>query len=129
MKTQIFAHKGRVGIVAGDKFVNDPMGVGQLGCIVDLNEIVVSAAALAILRGVKKNRDAIGDVMCWSANAPNRKDGSRIDCFGWMGGGKYLLHKDAEADRDYNPALLERCIGAVPVPDEFRALVELDGKV
>lgn len=110
--TRIFAHNGRVGIEAGDKFINDPTQPGQLGCIVDLKYVVISREALDVLKKVKKSHDAIGDVMCWQCD-----DG--MQCFGWMGGMKYLLHTNADADRDYNPSLLESRVQQVDAPEDF----------
>lgn len=44
-KTTIFEHKGRVGIQAGDKLLNNPDSPGQLGCLVDLSDVIISEAA------------------------------------------------------------------------------------
>jgi hypothetical protein len=116
-KTQIFEYKGVIGIIAGDKFVNDPAKPGQLGCIVDGKDIIISAEALALLKQVKKSHDAIGDVMCWKA-------GEKI-CFGWLGGPKKLVvPAKSEGDREYNPGLLEVSIGDVKVPQDFIEVVD-----
>jgi hypothetical protein len=114
--TKIFAHKGYVGIEAGDQFINDPTKPGQLGCVVDLKNVVISQEAYDIIKGVRKSQDAIGDVMCWQAD--------KQQCFGWMGGAKYLLHTKAEADRNYNPSLLKPRIEKVDPPADFIAAIK-----
>ncbi len=114
-KTLIFEYKGRVGIKAGTKFINDPSKPGQLGCIVNVKEIEISKTALDILMNITKNHDAIGDLMCWKAGD--------INCFGWMGGYTYLLHPQAQGDRDYTPSLLKSQVSFVPPPPEFTKAV------
>jgi hypothetical protein len=112
MKTKIFAYKGRVGILAGDKFVNDPSQPNQLGCVVKLSEVEVSREAFEILNNIKRSHDDIGDVMCWG------------ECFAWLGGPKTMLNDKAEGDNSYQPSLLVNYIADVEIPEEFKNAVD-----
>lgn len=121
MKTQIFAYKNIVGISAGDKLVNDPCQPGQLGCIVDINEIEISREAYNILRTLKKCRGSLGDVMCWSCTDPDEGEAY----FGWLGGFKAMITKETEGDRDFNPSLLKsQIVENLIVPEDFKNAID-----
>jgi hypothetical protein len=63
MRTQIFAHKGMIGIVSDYKaegLVNDPSS--QLGFVLKAEFVDVQPAALELLKTIKKSGDDIGDV-------------------------------------------------------------------
>lgn len=119
--TKIFAYNGRVGIEAGDKFINDPTQEGQLGCVVDLKDVIISREALGILMKIGKSLDSIGDVMCWECDNGQQ-------CFAWLGGFKHLVHMRAEGDRDYDPTLLESRIKKVDPPKDFIDYIDFEDR-
>lgn len=107
MKTRIFAYKGRVGILAGDKTVNNPSDPNQLGYVVNLSEVEISREAFEALNKIKRSHDNIGDVMCWGST------------FAWLGGPKTMLNEKAEGDNSYDPSLLVNYITEVEIPQDF----------
>lgn len=117
MKTKIFAHKGIIGIQAGNKFINDPGQPGQFGCVVDVKEVEINQEAFDCLQQIAKGPDSLGDIMCWSAAGKN--------CFGWIGGPMMIIKPDTvEADRDYNPDLLKDSICELEIPKDFKDAVD-----
>jgi len=75
-----------------------PTGNDNLGCVViNSKEMVkVSKEALSLMRRIRKNRDAIGDIGWWKCD-----DGKFA--FSWFGAiYKVMDPKTAEGDRDFN---------------------------
>lgn len=93
-----------------------PRGDGRIGCIIMGQErLEVSEEALALLRNIKKSRDAIGDVMWWKA-------GDKV-CFGWFGAPRWILRPaHCEGDRDY--AAREHVVIPNSVPEVVRKALD-----
>jgi hypothetical protein len=107
--TQVFAYKGIIGIASHPKaegLLNDPTKPGQLGFVCDASKVRVSQEALDLICKVPKSRDAIGDVMAYSA-------GEKF-IFGWMGGPFAAIRSDGTLSRDCEPDRLRDFVQIVP---------------
>lgn len=119
MRTQVFTHKGYVGImsdVQAEGLLNNPSQPGELGFVVDASFVDIQPEALELLKEIKKGRDSIGDVDVFQA-------GDKV-IFGWLGGPLCLLDpKKASGSRDYNTSLLKSNPDVKP-PQDFIDVVE-----
>ncbi|MDD5650621.1 MAG: hypothetical protein PHF86_09430 [Candidatus Nanoarchaeia archaeon] len=65
MRTQIFAHKGWIGIksnVNAEGLLNKPLDKGQLGFVVNADFVDISPDALELLKQVPLSGDDLGEV-------------------------------------------------------------------
>lgn len=121
MRTQVFAHKGIIGISSdpkADGLLNDPTQPGQLGFVVSAEHVDVSREAYDLLQTVKKSRDCIGDVDIFQSE--------KGIIFSWMGGSKRMLNpQTAEGSKDYAPKLMAQYVrDDMNTPQEFIEAVE-----
>jgi hypothetical protein len=101
MKVRVVAYKGKIVIVPlePEKGTDDgwfPAGQGRVGCVLldTKKQLGVSEEAFALMRGIQRNHDAIGDISWWEAD-----DGTQV--FGWFGSIHRVIDpKTAEAARD-----------------------------
>jgi hypothetical protein len=104
IRTQVFAHKGVVGIQSdfgADGLLNDPSKPGQMGFVVDAAHEDIHPDALEVLKKVNKSADDIGDVDVFKTD-----DGRVI--FAWMGGPLAIIRSDSgqTGSNSYDPSLL-----------------------
>lgn len=120
MRTQVFAHKGVIGIKSSptaEGLLNDPTKPGQLGFVCDAAFVDISPEALELLKKVPKSGDDIGDVDVFNTN-----DGKVI--FSWLGGPLTSIDvKNASGSSTYDASLLKAC-DSVQVDPEFMTLVD-----
>jgi hypothetical protein len=114
MRTQVFTHKGYIGIMSDVKaegLINNPSQPGQLGFVVDASFVDIQPEALEILKQIKKGRDSLGDIDVFQA-------GDKV-VFSWLGGQLNLLDpKRVSGSRDYNPSTLKSNSEVKP-PQDF----------
>jgi len=114
MKTQVFSHKGIIGIQSDYKaegLLNDPTQPGQLGFVVDADQVEIQPEALELLKKVKRSGDDIGDVDVFSA------DGGKV-IFAWLGGPMRAMdHNEVEGSSSYDASLLKATEGVTPPKD------------
>lgn len=102
MKVKITEYKGFLVIepIEPEKDIDNewwPTGQGRIGCVVGNSKknLGVSKEALAVMKGVRKNWDSIGDLGWWKCD-----DGTHA--FSWFGSIHRIIDpKDAEAARDF----------------------------
>ena len=115
MKTQVFSHKGIIGIQSDYKaegLINDPTQPGQLGFVVDADQVEIQPEALELLKKVKRSGDDIGDVDVFSA------DGGKV-VFAWLGGPMRAMDpNEVEGSSTYDAGLLKSTEGVTP-PQDF----------
>lgn len=73
-----------------------PVGNGRLGCVlIDTKELLgMSEEAVTLMKKLRRNNDAIGDVSTW-------KTTEGTHCFAWFGNLKRLVDVNkCESDRD-----------------------------
>lgn len=66
MKTRVFGYKGVLGATTDlekGKFLNDPMAIGQCGCIVSIDELEINQEAIDLLRTATVGSDDIAEIM------------------------------------------------------------------
>jgi hypothetical protein len=123
MKTQVFAHKGWVGISSStdaEGLLNKPMDAGQLGFVVDAAFVDISPEALELLKRVPKSSDDIGEVDIFGSN-----DGMII--FSWLGGIKKMFKPEhVSSSNSYNPSLISTTV-PVEIDPAFIKIVETMG--
>jgi hypothetical protein len=120
MRTQVFQHKGILGIQSdfeAEGLLNDPSQPGQLGFVVNADFVDIQPEALALLKNVKPSHDDIGDVDVFQAN-----DG--VVVFSWLGGNLRAMNPEvAQGSNSYHPELLKTSDNVV-TPQEFVDFVE-----
>lgn len=81
MRTQVFAHKGIIGIqsdINAEGLLNDPKLPNQLGFVIDAKFVDIQPEALELLKQIKQSADDIGDIDVYE---------SEIGVvFSWLGG-------------------------------------------
>lgn len=113
MKTRIFAHKGNLGVVTGDKFINDPTAPGQLGSVVDPKECVITTEAKEL---IKKSRRAGGSF------AELMLDKNSIGVMGW---GHIDFGDDFEIGRDCQLSVLDDLeVDENILPEEYKTHID-----
>lgn len=112
MRTQIFTHKGIIGIRSGIKaegLLNDPKKPGQLGFVVNAEFVDIQPEALELLKGVKKSCDAIGDIDVYQS--------SKCVVIAWLGGPfKAFDPSEVDGSREYDVSLLKPADNVVTDP-------------
>ena len=121
MRTQVFAHKGYLGILSDFKaegLFNDPESGGQLGFVVDAAFCDISPEAIDILKKIPKSHDDIGDVDVFKA-----EDGRVI--FAWIGGPQSGIDPKAgvTGSSTYSPELLVPNPNVV-APYDFKEFID-----
>jgi hypothetical protein len=118
MRTQVFTHKGYIGIMSDVKaegLLNNPSQPGQLGFVVDANSVDIQPEALELLNKIKKGHDSLGDIDVFSA-------GDKV-VFSWLGGPLSLIDpKSATGSRDYNTSTLKSNSSVKPTEDFIKAV-------
>lgn len=120
MRTQVFEHKGILGIQSdfgAEGLLNDPSQPGQLGFVVNADFVDIQPKALDLLKNVKSGHDDIGDVDVFQAN-----DG--VVVFAWLGGNLRAMNpEEIQGSNSYHPELLKSSENVV-TPQEFIDFVE-----
>jgi hypothetical protein len=121
MKSFMFAHKGCIGVVmpAEAKFLNNPMAAGQMGSVISMDEIEITAEAKEILRNAPREGGSFSAIMLTSHN-----DGK--GSIGVMGFGQALFAPDdINIGRDCDTAILDLVPDStLPAPPDFIAFVD-----
>lgn len=112
MRTQVFSHKGYIGIKSAfdaEGLVNDPSKPGQLGFVLDASSVDVHPDALELLKKVPSSHDDIGDVDIFKTN-----DGRVV--FSFLGGPLAVLcpGDGCSGSNSYHPELLTPNPDVVP---------------
>lgn len=102
MKVKVTAYKGQIVIDTAnpEKDVDDfwyPTGRGRMGCVLLNTEryLGVSKEAIELMKGIRRNHDAIGDIGWW-------KSDNQGYCFSWWGPIYRVIDPtSAEGDRDF----------------------------
>ena len=120
---KIFSYKGHVGcfIYLSGKFINDPTGGGQLGCIVHTNETTITKEAKEIIQNASRQGGSFSALML-----TKHADGSGSS-IGVMGFGGVYLGKgsDITIGRDCDKSVLDDCIiSTEPVPQDFIEFID-----
>ena len=124
VKVKLTEYKDRLVIETVDPEKEDypgwtPIGPGRFGCVLAGSKTGLGASeeALAWLRGVKRGRDAIGDID-WFACNDDRK------AFAWFGGFFRIVGRDAEGSRSY-AVFADDCV-SIPndVPEGARDAID-----
>jgi len=111
---KVLSHKGKLYFIPTDHQPTSnfhPTGGNNMGCVTSDSKkfLQVSQEALDLMRKIKKNHDAIGDISWWRC-----ADGTYA--FSWFGAIFRIVDPDdAECDRDF----------AIP-PAEFYTLIPND---
>lgn len=123
MKTQVFAHKGIIGIsssTTADGLINDPTKPGQLGFVVDARHVEISPEAYEALTRVPRSHDDIGDIDVF-------KTAGDIVVFSWLGGPMRMVDPaESEGSSTHNAALMKPFIKTegIAIPQEFLDAVD-----
>ena len=122
MKTKIFAYKGVVGAetdMEDGKFLNDPQGGGQLGCVIDTKEIEITKEAKELIRNARREGGSFAAIML----TKHTEGGSSIGLFGFgihMFGGEDLC-----IGRTCTTSVLDDCDEVeLELPEGFKTAVE-----
>lgn len=112
MKTQVFTHKGVIGIMSSEDaegLIAKPVN-GNLGCVCDASMVEIQKEALDLLKNIPKGAGGLGVIEVYGADG--------IVLFGWLGGYMQAFKLiDIETSRDYDPSLLTATEGVVPTQD------------
>ena len=118
-KVKVFQYKGIVGIDAMGSEIPFivKIGGGNLGCMVNTKDVVMSRDAYNILKSLRKGQDDLGDVECIKAS-----DGSKI--FGWLGGPlRMIIPSKSEVSIGYDISLIKP-VDEVSIPKDFIDYIE-----
>jgi len=123
LKVRVVAYKGKL-IIIPDKPNEDvengwyPTGGDRLGCVLeDSTRLGVSFAALEIMRLIRLNRDAVGDIDWWRCD-----DGKYA--FSWWGPVFRIIDPERdEAARGFRPYEKECSIIPNEVPEEAKHML------
>ena len=119
MRTQVFAHKGIVGIQSDPKaegLLNDPMLPGQLGFVVDAKFVDIQPEALELLKQIKQSGDDIGEIDVYESEVGV--------IFSWLGGPlKASNPLEITGSNCYDASLLKANDTVVP-PKEFVEFID-----
>jgi hypothetical protein len=122
MRTQIFAHKGWIGIksnVNAEGLLNKPLDKGQLGFVVNADFVDISPDALELLKQVPLSGDDLGEVDSYKSN-----NGTRV--FSWLGG-PIKMFKPAviTSSNSYDPTILVAATFEIIPDPKFIQAVEV----
>jgi hypothetical protein len=112
MRTQIFTHKGIIGIrsdIKAEGLLNDPKKPGQLGFVVNAEFVDIQPEALELLKSVKKSCDAIGDIDVYQS--------SKCIVIAWLGRPfKAFDPSEVNGSCEYDASLLKPADNVVTDP-------------
>ena len=112
VKTKIFAYKNFVGAETDlneGKFLNDPLAEGQLGCVVPLEECIITPLALELLKNATREGGSFASIMVMEGS------------IGLLGGWKHLFDsRDDLLSRDCKKDYLDKiAVEDFTVPQDF----------
>lgn len=96
-----------------------PVGNGRIGCVlINTDKLLgMSKEAFSLMKKLKVNGDAIGDISTW-------KTTDERNCFSWVGGLKRLVDvKNCECSRD-GIIDIEHIIIENEVPEEAKTVID-----
>jgi hypothetical protein len=106
MKTKIFAYKGVVGAesdLKNGKFMNDPYSPGQLGLVINANEVEISKEAKDLIRKAPREGGSFAPIML-------SEHGNGTTSIGLMGFWKHIFSgEDLCISRDCDLSALDKC--------------------
>ena len=122
MKTKIFAYKGVIGAMTDldeGKFINNPKDVGQLGCVIDTNEVDITSEAKEVLRNARREGGSFAPIML-----TKHTDGT--SSVGLMGFWKHIyVGEDLCIGRTCNTSVLDECNEVeIEIPEGFKEVVD-----
>ena len=117
MKTEIFAYKNFIGALTdidNGKFLNDPRGEGQIGCVVPVDEILITKEAKDLLLKAKREGGSFSPIMLIKA-----LDGRCS--IGLLGLEKHAYNADgALISRDCDLSVLDNMLDSeIGIPKDF----------
>jgi len=123
MRTKIFSYKNAVGAETDldkGKFINNPKGGGQLGCVIDTKEIDITKEAKELIKNARREGGSFASIML-TKHANN--DGSSI---GLMGFWKHMFNSEGlMIGRDCDTSILEDCNETeIEIPQGFKDAVD-----
>jgi hypothetical protein len=123
MKTKIFAYKGVIGAetdIENGKFINDPKGSGQLGCVISTTEIDITKEAKELIKSAPRERGSFAPIMLTKHSDGS---GSSIGLFGFY---KHIFSgEDLCIGRTCETSVLNDCNETeIEIPNEFKELVD-----
>lgn len=122
MKTKIFSYKNFIGAETDldkGKFLNNPKAEGQLGCVVPVEEILITKEAKNLLLKAKREGGSFASMMI----TKHEKEGGSIGLLGhWKHA--YCLD-DAVLSRDCDLSLLNDLEEVnIDIPEDFMEYVD-----
>jgi len=125
MTAKIFEYKGNVAfdIAMDGKFINDPFGPNQLGCVISTKEIEISPAAIEVIKRAKREGGSFSTLMLTKHSQPDAENPSSIAV---VGGGKVHLGTDISIGRDCDLEVLNDCVIVedMEAPDDYKAFID-----
>lgn len=125
MKTQIFEYKGNLGATTdfeNGKFINDPKAPGQLGCVIDVNEIEISENAKNLIRSANREGGSFAELML-------TEHGDGGASIGLMGGVKHHFGKNFSIGRTCSLSVLDKIISTnIEAPDDYKSFIDENEK-
>jgi len=123
MKTRVFAYNGilaaETDMIKG-KFLNNPLGDGQLGCVIDSKEVEITKDAKEIMKSLPKTGGSFAAIML-----TKHDDGG--SSLGLMGGGKHLFTgEDRAIGRTCDHSVIDDFteVSDDIIPDDFKKYVD-----
>ncbi len=125
VKTKIFAYKGNLGATTDldkGKFLNDPKAGGQLGCVIHVDEVIISKEAKDIIRGARRTGGSFAGLML-----TKHSDGSGAS-IGLGGFGKHHFGTDVEIGRTCDKTILDKMPDSeVEAPQDYKDFIDNGG--
>jgi len=124
MRTKIFEYKGVLGAktdLDNGKFINDPKGERQLGCVIDTCEIDITVGARQLLLNALKEDGSFAPI-----TLIRHEDGSGSS-IGLLGFWKHLFNgEDICIGRDCDKSILYDCneVSEMEIPEKFKEAVD-----
>lgn len=116
MKTKIFAYKGILGAetdLKKGKFLNKPLEVGQLGCIISTSEVKITKEAIELLKKAPREGGSFAPIML-----TKHSDGE--SSISLMGFHKHLFEgEDLCIGKICDTSILENCSKLLKIPQDF----------
>lgn len=121
MTAKIFSYKGHVGIDINmdGTFLNDPKGMGQLGCVISTKEVEITQDAIDIIKSAKKSGGSFAELML----TKHAEEGD--SSIGVMGFGKVYLGNKFEIGRTCETSILADCnLITEEAPADFKEAID-----
>lgn len=127
---KIFAYKGNVGVTIDmehGKFINDPKGSGDLGCVIRTDEVEISKEAKDLIQACGREGGSFAQLMLTEHDNSIVEDKGRSS-IGVLGFGKVHLGTDFKIGRSCTKSVLEHC-KEVPnvVPEDYKEFIDSKG--